>query len=59
MTNTGRNFKFLPCELIYYGKTIKGVVMKLLGNKCRDVSVIVLKGKGFKFSSLSVINVLL
>ena len=49
--HTGCNFKCLPCELFYYGKIIKIVIIKLIVKNCRDVSVIVLKGQVSKFST--------
>ena len=53
--NTGCNYNFLSCEIIYHGKTIEGVIIKLIDKMRRDVSVHVLKGQFGKFSILSVI----
>ena len=58
--DTGCNFKCLHCELIYYGKTIESVIIKLIHkDMCRDVGVIVLKRQVSKFSTVSVFKDLL
>ncbi|CAL4084735.1 unnamed protein product [Meganyctiphanes norvegica] len=55
----GVTLHFCLVNLYISVKSIEGVIIKLINNICRDVSVTVLKRQVFKFSTLSVINVLL